>query len=279
MQRWVSAQRNPKYLCLSKLPPPRSCIPGRTSFLQFPVFSSRNHPEKTRWCSLHLFLPVLESTRCPFARQPVKGETHGCDPLSWQSPTNTYGFRALLFPFLRWFLYINNVFHVENQKTRSCYVASVSGRSKSTTDGIGGNPDHSFVTKSPSLAQHQGEQSGSGSSGTKLRSAQNSAKQRTALILPDTVLACQKARFWNHLAIFPPCVFSRKDHKNATIIFTEVCMFTVISMCLCLQTHLLRASQLFSKGREKIKRNVDYNEVDLTAELWKAVTRAMSSHS
>lgn len=65
------------------------------------------------------------------------------------------------------------------------------------------------------------------------------------------VLVCQAARLQNHLAVFPPCVFSREDHKNATIIFTEVCMFTVISMCLCLQTHLLSASQLFYKGKEK----------------------------
>lgn len=44
---------------------------------------------------------------------------------------------------------------------------------------------------------------------------------------------------------FPPCFFSREDHKNATIIFTEGCMFAVRPMCLCLQTHLLRARQLF----------------------------------
>lgn len=36
-------------------------------------------------------------------------------------------------------------------------------------------------------------------------------------------------------------------------------MFTVISMCLCLQTHLLSASQLFYKGEEK-KINGKVNE-------------------
>lgn len=58
---------------------------------------------------------------------------------------------------------------------------------------------------------------------------------------------CQAARLWNHLTASPPCVFGRKDHKNAAIIFTKVCMFTVISTCLCLPTHLLSISQLFYK--------------------------------
>lgn len=173
MQQWVSAQRNPKYLCLSKLPPPRSCIPGRTAFFQFPVPEQWEPSCNVRRCSLHLFLHVLGSTRCPFPRQPVKGEALRCDPHSWQSPPNIQRFCTLLFPFLWRFLYINKIFHAENKKNQSCYIASVSGGSKSTTGG--GNPDHRMPTKSHSLAQHQGEQQGSGCPGTKLRSAQNSA--------------------------------------------------------------------------------------------------------
>lgn len=146
---------------------------GEQPSFSFQCLSSENHPAMLRRCSLHLFLHVLGSTRCPFPRQPVKGEALRCDPHSWQSPPNIQRFCTLLFPFLWWLLYINKIFHAENKKKQSCYIASVSGGSKSTTGG--GNPDHRMPTKSHSLAQHQGEQQGSGCPGTKLRSAQNSA--------------------------------------------------------------------------------------------------------
>lgn len=71
---------------------------GEQPSYSFQCLSSRNHPEMLRWCSLHLFLHVLESTRCPFPRL-LKGRhldvtlTHDKVPLVFT------GFALCCFPF------------------------------------------------------------------------------------------------------------------------------------------------------------------------------------